>query len=179
MPYSAASEGRGADSPPASRAGVQATPAAHKIPESVLVIIHTARLDVLLLRRTALHEGQEFWQCVTGSKDWQEESWSETAAREVAEETGIDAAAPGCRLTDWGLENTYVIYPEWQHRYAPGVWHNTERVFGLQVPADTPVALNPREHTAYAWLNWHEAADRCQSSSNAEAILWLPRFVLP
>ncbi len=179
MRYSAASEARGGASPHRVDAGVQATSAAHKIPESVLVIIHTARLDVLMLRRTVLHEGQEFWQCVTGSKDWQGESWSATAAREVREETRIDVDAPGCRLTDWGLENTYVIYPEWQHRYAPGVWHNTERVFGLQVPADTPVALNPREHTAFAWLNWREAADRCHSSSNAEAILWLPRFVLP
>ena len=59
--------------------------------------------------------------------------------------------------------------------YAPGVWHNTERVFGLQVPAPQAVALNPREHTAYAWLDWREAADRCFSPSNAEAILQLPQ----
>jgi dATP pyrophosphohydrolase len=34
--------------------------------------------------------------------------------------------------------------------------------------------LSPREHTDYVWLPWLEAADRCFSSSNAEAILQLP-----
>lgn len=146
----------------------------HKIPESVLVVVHTARLDVLLIRRA--DSAADFWQSVTGSKDFAGEDWAATAAREAVEETGIRADAPGCTLTDWGLENVYTIYPQWLHRYAPGVHLNTERVFGLCVPPDTPVVLNPREHTAYAWMGWREAADRCYSPSNAEAILWLPRF---
>lgn len=147
----------------------------HKIPESVLVVIHTPALDVLLIRRA--DSAEDFWQSVTGSKDHPAEDWRETAAREVAEETGIRAGASGCVLNDWGLENIYTIYPQWLHRYAPGVTRNIERVFGLQVPHGTPVVLNPREHTAYAWMNWREAAQRCYSPSNAEAILWLPRFV--
>ena len=146
----------------------------HKIPESVLVVIHTPALDVLLIRRA--DSAEDFWQSVTGSKDSPDEDWRATAAREVAEETGIRADAPGCRLTDWGLENVYTIYPQWLHRYASGVTHNTERVFGLRVPPGTPVALNPREHTAYAWMGWREAAGRCYSPSNAEAILLLPQF---
>lgn len=146
----------------------------YKIPESVLVVIHTSDLQVLLIRRADAAE--DFWQSVTGSKDFAGEDWAATAAREAAEETGIRADAPGCTLTDWGLENVYTIYPQWLHRYAPGVHLNTERVFGLCVPPDTPVVLNPREHTAYAWMGWREAADRCYSPSNAEAILWLPRF---
>jgi len=145
-----------------------------KIPQSVLVVVHTAQLDVLLLRRA--DTAQDFWQSVTGSKDTLDEPWLDTAAREVAEETGIHADAPGCRLVDWGLENVYAIYPQWRHRYAPGVWQNTERILGLQVPPGTPVTLNPREHTAYAWWGWREAAERCYSPSNAEAIRWLPRF---
>lgn len=146
----------------------------HKIPESVLVVIHTAALQVLLIRRTG---GQEHWQSVTGSKDTADEPFERTARREVREETGIDADAPGCRLTDWALENTYDIWPEWLVRYAPGVVRNRERVFGLCVPAGTPVVLSPREHDAYLWLSWREAADRCFSASNAEACLLLPRFV--
>ena len=144
-----------------------------KIPLSVLVVIHTAALDVLLIRRA---DAPEHWQSVTGSKDWEEEDFRATAVREVMEETAIDATAPGCVLTDWGLENIYAIYPQWLHRYPPGVAHNTERIFGLLVPAGTPVRLSPREHTDLVWLPWREAALRCYSPSNAEAILLLPRF---
>jgi dATP pyrophosphohydrolase len=146
---------------------------AFKIPESVLVVIHTAALDVLLIER-ADHPG--FWQSVTGAKDFPEESFEATALREVMEETGIDSRAPGCCLRDWHLENVYTIYPQWLHRYAPGVRHNTEHLFGLQVPAGTPVRLAPREHTASAWLPLAAAAERCFSPSNAEAILLLPRL---
>ena len=109
-----------------------------KIPLSVLVVIHTAALDVLLIRRA---DAPEHWQSVTGSKDWEEEDFRATAVREVMEETAIDATAPGCVLTDWGLENIYAIYPQWLHRYAPGVAHNTERIFGLQVPAGDAAAF--------------------------------------
>lgn len=151
---------------------------AHKIPQSVLVVIHTPALQVLLLRRTdPAPDGTAFWQSVTGSKDTLAEAFCDTAVREVHEETGIVAGAQGCALTDWHLENTYNIYPQWLARYAPGVRHNTEHLFSLQVPADTPVRLNPREHTAFAWWPWREAAERCFSSSNAEAILLLPQFL--
>ena len=144
-----------------------------KIPESVLVVIHTDALEVLLIERA---DAPGFWQSVTGSKDFPDEAFEATAIREVAEETGIDATAPGHRLTDWRLENVYTIYPQWRHRYAPGVLHNTEHLFGLRVPAGTPVVLSPREHTARVWLPWQEAAQRCFSPSNAEAVSWLPRL---
>jgi dATP pyrophosphohydrolase len=144
---------------------------AHKIPESVLVVIHTAALDVLLIERA---DEPGYWQSVTGSKDRADEPLVETCVREVAEETGIvvDPAA----LRDWQLSNVYEIYPVWRHRYAPGVTHNTEHVFGLTVPSGTPVRLSPREHLNHVWLPWREAADRCFSASNAEAVLMLPRF---
>jgi dATP pyrophosphohydrolase len=143
----------------------------YKIPLSVLVVIHTPALEVLLIRRVDVGT----WQSVTGSKDHPDEPWEDTARREVAEETGIDASAPGCELLDWGLENVYDIYPRYLYRYPPGVTRNTERVFGLRVPSVGPVRLNPREHTDHQWLPWREAADKVFSPSNAEAILWLPR----
>lgn len=145
----------------------------YKIPQSVLVVIYTPALDVLLIERA---DAPGFWQSVTGAKDWVDEPWADTAAREVMEETGIDASAPAHYLTDWGLENVYSIYPQWRHRYAPGVVQNTERVFGLCVPLGTPVRLSPREHTAYQWLPWQQAADACFSPSNAEAVLHVPVF---
>jgi dATP pyrophosphohydrolase len=147
-----------------------------KIPESVLVVIHTPEKNVLLINRA---DASNYWQSVTGSKDEMGEELVQTAVREVFEETGIHCG-PGTALhsglKDWGLENIYDIYPRWQHRYAPGVTRNTEHVFGLCVPGGTPVTLNPREHTAYQWLPWREAADACFSPSNAEAILMLPQF---
>jgi dATP pyrophosphohydrolase len=143
-----------------------------KSPLSVLVVIHTPALEVLLIRRVDVGT----WQSVTGSKDHHDESWEATACREVAEETGLDCRAPGVQLMDWGLENTYDIYPRYRHRYPPGVTRNTEHVFGLRVPSVQPVRLSPHEHTDYQWLPWREAADTVFSPSNAEAILWLPRW---
>jgi dihydroneopterin triphosphate diphosphatase len=152
-----------------------------KIPESVLVVIYTPALDVLLIKRADSAPGaQDFWQSVTGSKDSIDEALCHTAAREVLEETGIDSrvgSSLALALADWHLENVYDIYPRWRHRYAPGVTRNTEHLFGLQVPPGTPVALNPREHSAFQWLPWQQAAQQCYSPSNAEAILMLPRFM--
>lgn len=144
-----------------------------KIPQSVLVVIYTPDLDVLLIKRA---DAVDFWQSVTGAKDHAGETYFQTAVREVREETGIDAHAPGHALRDWGLENVYDIYPSWRHRYAPGVVLNTEHLFGLLVPKGTPVVLNPREHTRWRWLPWREAAGVCASASNTEACLQLPNF---
>ena len=147
-----------------------------KIPESVLVVIHTPALDVLMIRRA---DADEFWQSVTGSKDRSDEALSCTAAREVGEETGIDCtpgSALAANLHDWQLQNVYDIYPQWRARYGPGVTRNTEHVFGLRVPERIVPVLAPREHTDWLWLPFREAADMCFSPSNAEAILLLPQF---
>lgn len=141
-----------------------------KIPESVLVVVHTPDLQVLLLER-ADHPG--FWQSVTGSRNALEEPLEETCRREVLEETGIDADRYG--LTDWRMTNRYEIYPHWRHRYAPGVTHNTEHVFGLCVPVPLPPTLSPREHLQWRWLPWREAAEQCFSHTNVEAVRALPQ----
>lgn len=151
----------------------------YKIPESVLVVIHTDMLDVLLIERA---DQPGYWQSVTGSKDAQEETLRETAIRETAEETGIRvggktgaSSVPPHALQDWHLSNIYEIYPVWRHRYAPGVTENMEHVFGLAVQRNIPVTLSPREHVRHVWLPYRDAADKCFSSSNAEAILQLPK----
>jgi dATP pyrophosphohydrolase len=139
-----------------------------KLPVSVLVVIHTAQLEVLLLER-ALRSG--YWQSVTGSLDRPGEPLAAAAAREVREETGIDAAQG--TLAAWNMANTFEIYVQWRHRFAPGVTHNTEHVFGLALPRRLPVALAPGEHVAFEWLPWREAADKCFSWSNRDAIRML------
>lgn len=148
----------------------------YKIPESVLVVIYTEDLRVLLIERA---DKPDFWQSVTGSKDFQDETLDVTAMREVREETGIViadeiGAVPLAHLSDWQVSNVYEIYPVWRHRYAPGVSKNTEHVFGLLVPPDIPITLAPREHLQYRWLPYRAAAELCFSPSNAEAILQLP-----
>ncbi len=145
-----------------------------KIPESVLVIIHTLDLEVLLIERA---DRPGFWQSVTGSLDAPDEAFEATAKRELFEETGIVADGVHLRLLDWRLSNIYEIYPVWRNRYAPGVTHNTEHVFSICVPRDIPIILSPREHLRHEWLPYLEAADRCFSASNAEAILQLPQYL--
>ncbi len=141
----------------------------YKIPVSVLVLVHTADLQVLLLERA---DRPGFWQSVTGSQD-PGETLVQTAQRELVEETGIvtDAAT----LTDWRHQNRYEIYAHWRGRYAPGITHNTEHVFSLTLPSVQDILLAPREHLDYQWLPWREAADCVFSWSNAEVIRELPQ----
>lgn len=146
---------------------------AYKQPLSVLVVIYTLAGEVLLLER-ARHPG--FWQSVTGSREGDESALA-TACREVREETGLDC--PPTALQDWRIENTFSLHPAWRHRYAPEVSHNTERVFALALPERAPVRLAPDEHRASVWLPWTEAAARCFSWSNRDAILLLEKRLAP
>lgn len=140
----------------------------YKQPISTLVVIHTSALEVLLLERA---DFPGYWQSVTGSRD-NDEPLLDTAVREVREETGLDAMR--YVLSDWHQQNVYEIYPKWRHRYAPGTTHNTEHVFGLELPAPVAVQLSPREHLSQVWLPWQEAAEKVFSPSNRAAILQLP-----
>jgi dATP pyrophosphohydrolase len=143
----------------------------YKLPVSVLILVHTPDLHVLLLERA---DRPGFWQSVTGSQH-EGESLEQTAQRELAEETGLDATRYG--LVDWHKENRFEIYTQWRHRYAPWVTHNIEHVFGLQVPERLDITVAPREHLGYVWLPWRDAAQRAFSWSNAEAIRELPQRV--
>lgn len=143
--------------------------ASHKQPVSVLVVIHTTALDILLLERAA-HPG--FWQSVTGSREGSE-SLMETARREVLEETGISST--DCMLVDWQMTNTFEIFAEWRHRYAPGVCRNVEHVFSLRVADRQTVTMSPKEHRDWLWLPWQVAAERCFSWTNRDAIFLLAK----
>ena len=142
-----------------------------KIPISVLVVIYKSNRDVLLIERA---DRAGFWQSVTGSLDALDEDLALAATREVFEETGIVVdRLPIGALQNMHQQIEYEIYPEWRFRYAPGITRNIEHWFALQVPEDTEVKLAPREHVTYEWLPYEEAAKKCFSRSNGEAILKL------
>lgn len=140
-----------------------------KIPVSVLVVVHTAELDVLLIERAAR---PGFWQSVTGSLDTPDEPPVDAAVRELREETGI--AVSRNRMRCWNLVYSFEIYAEWRHRFVPGATHNSEHVFSVELPGRIPAVLAPEEHRASLWLPWLEAARKCFSWSNRDAILMLP-----
>jgi dATP pyrophosphohydrolase len=143
-----------------------------KIPLSVLVVIHTSDLRVLLIKRSDMLT----WQSVTGSKDHLEETWAQTAQREVLEETGINVLALGLNLVDRGRESIYPIHPAYRRRYAPEVTHNTERLFTLEIPPETPIELNPTEHIDFVWVMQDRASQMVFSATNAQAIRDLGSF---
>ena len=136
----------------------------YKTPISVLVLIHTSDLQVLIMERA---DRKDFWQSVTGSLEL-DEMPLQTAIREVHEETGLDANLYD--LQDWEISNVYDIYPHWRYRYSPEVSQNTEHVFGLSLPQSLSIALAPKEHVQYEWVDWREAAQRVFSWTNVDAV---------
>ncbi|MFL9609267.1 dihydroneopterin triphosphate diphosphatase [Methylobacillus sp. Pita2] len=141
----------------------------YKTPVSALVLVYTTDLQVLIMERA---DKAGFWQSVTGSLErlpnGELERPIDAAIREVREETGLDAA--DYKLLDWQCSHVYEIYPHWRFRYAPGVTENTEHIFGLELPEPVAVQLAPREHVAYEWVDWREAAKRVFSWTNVEAL---------
>ena len=139
--------------------------------------------DFLLIERA---DKAGYWQSVTGSLDFPDESPLCAAVRELHEETGFIAtpvqvptvrdASPGDllqpgTLRPWPHSLQYEIFEHWRHRYPQGVTHNTEHWFMVCVPTEFMPQLAANEHVGYAWLNAHDAAKRCFSPNNAQAIL--------
>jgi dATP pyrophosphohydrolase len=147
----------------------------YKRPESVLVLVYTATLQVLLLQRLTPPVGA--WQSVTGALAW-DENVQQAAQRELHEEAAIsvDSAA----LINVGISHRYPIVAEARHLYAPEVVENTEHVLRLLLPEPCPIRPDSREHSAYIWLPAAEAAAQVWSWSNRQAILaLLPPVISP
>jgi dATP pyrophosphohydrolase len=131
-------------------------------PESVLIVIHTAGGEFLLLER---RRPPGFWQSVTGSLEWGE--FADAAARrEVIEETGITQGV----LVNLQWTQVYEILPAFGKVYAPGVTLNLEHAFSLLLPQRVPVTLSDSEHLQYRWVPSLEALDTASSSTNRAVI---------
>ena len=140
----------------------------YKRPESVLVIVYTRTGYVLIMKR--VNPG-DFWQSVTGSLEWGEQA-SQAAVRELKEETGLD----GEGIVDCGFSQEFEIYSMWRKRYEPGVTHNIEHVFTLELEDRQEIQIDPREHSEYQWLLREEAIATASSHTNRHAIVrWVPR----
>lgn len=156
-----------------------------KRPESVLVVVHTPRLECLLLERVA---PRGFWQSVTGTLRWGETP-AAAAEREIREETGLDCAAPesrassaesgeghlkNCRaapvLVETGITRKFPIRPEWRDRYGPDVTENLEHLLYLELPKACSLTLAADEHVAYRWMGLEQAIDKVASWTNREAL---------
>ncbi len=149
---------------------VQADPRNYKRPESVLVVVYTRAGNALMLRRA---DFSEFWQSVTGSMEWTDETPRATALRELCEETGLKVAPE--ELRDWQTSNRYVLFPHWRHKYAPGTVENTEHVFSLELGIEAQIVLNPAEHSEYLWMPFADAARLAFSWTNRDVLLALQR----
>lgn len=140
--------------------------AAHRRPESVLVLVYSTCGEVLLLRR---HAPFSFWQSVTGCLDPGEDH-ANAARRELAEETGIEA---GDALQFSGNVREFEIDPRWRHRYAPGITHNTEYEWRLRVESPCAIRIDDSEHAAFCWMPLRQAPEAVWSWTNREALLAL------
>ncbi|HEX9626778.1 MAG TPA: dihydroneopterin triphosphate diphosphatase [Acidiferrobacterales bacterium] len=137
----------------------------YKRPESVLVVVYTRAGKVLMLRRA---DHPEFWQSITGSMEWQDAAPLAAAVRELREETGIEVSPQALR--DWRITRQFEIFPQWRHRYAPGVRYNTEHCFSLELPDESDINVSPTEHSEYAWVTFAEAVERVFSWTNRDAL---------
>ena len=154
-------------------------------PESVLVVIHTAQFECLLLERVF---PRGFWQSVTGTLRWLETP-AAAAVREVREETGLDCTAPEPGVTvaatgkvrldssravpvlmGTGITRRFPIRPEWRDRYEPGVTENLEHLWYLELPKACGLTLNADEHIAFRWMGLEQAIDKVSSWTNREAL---------
>lgn len=142
------------------------SPQPYKRPESVLVVVFALNGQVLVLQRA---DDPDFWQSVTGSLE-PGEAPQRAAARELFEETAINADYNDVDLIDCRFNDRFSIREQWRYRYPPGTTHNTEHVFLAQLKDSKPIVINPDEHLDSRWLPLSAALDICWSATNRQAI---------
>jgi len=127
--------------------------------------IFVRRGDEFLL----LHRVQErYWHIAAGVVEEGEE-FAAAAARELREETGLDAT-----LTDLAMPQSYRIPPELRADYAPGLEDVTIQSYVAEAPAGWEPVLN-EEHDDYRWCSVSEAVALAHWPETIEVIAALAR----
>jgi 8-oxo-dGTP pyrophosphatase MutT (NUDIX family) len=124
-------------------------------PEEVLVVVHRPAVEREFLVLERAPDRQGYWHLVAGALDEGEQA-AAAAARELLEETGLDAP-----VVDLGLRYRYSLDeepPEVRVRFAPAVDEIALHAFAAEAPAGWEPALD-EEHVGYRWCT-REAALR-------------------
>ena len=127
------------------------------------MVVFTVAGETLLLERLR----PVFWQSVTGSLEWPNETPQDAARREVYEETGIESAVG---WFDWKISRYFQILPEYRGHFVPGTRVNHEHMFSLQLPEPRTVSLMREEHSYSEWLPLTKGRDRVWSWTNRAAL---------
>jgi 8-oxo-dGTP pyrophosphatase MutT (NUDIX family) len=127
-------------------------------PREVAIFVH--RGEQLLV----VHRAQDnYWHVVAGALE-QGETFSDAAARELQEETGLIA-----QPTDMGLEQTYAITARERPLYPAGTAGVVIGNFHVEAPAGWEPQLN-EEHDRYEWADLLAARELMQWLETQEAI---------
>ena len=137
--------------------------------DSVQVIVHRRSAggarQILVLNRTEERGG--FRQPVTGLLEAGEDPRA-AAAREVQEETGLPCRPEDLRDLDYTHSFLIERWTRPDNPDAPGFCR--EHSFAWEAPAAAEVRIEPREHTAAAWLAPEVAVEAMRWKGNIRAI---------
>ncbi len=119
-----------------------------RLPLEVFVLVRRGG-EYLVLHRSPQEGG--YWHCVAGALE-QGESFAEAAARELREETGLDA-----ELVDLRRRYDYDIEP-WESHYTEGAERVTVECFLAEAMPDWEPTIDS-EHDDYRWCSPTEAVE--------------------
>lgn len=132
--------------------------------EVFIFTYHDGVFYFLLLHRRP--ERGDYWQPITGSQEESDETITDTAIRETAEEAGVNSSTVTSLLPD--------IYRfSFTHTTEKETVTYDEHCFGFEVPFDTPIMLEQNhcnEHDEWRWFSYARARAMLKWEDNRKAL---------